>query len=267
MNLTNKVKYMKTTIFYFSGTGNSLYAAKKLSSLLPDCELMNIVTCMHEDKFSCESDNIGIICPIYAFGLPTIVDDFLKKLTFSSNPYIFAMLTTGGGSADLGFSMIHRTLKSKGLELSHSSTLKYVSNYHLTGGVYSPNDAKALIISKDKDIINFSKAVSTRRLTIETFKMRYSIYLFYLLWKNVYKNKDKKFKVNSKCIQCDVCAKVCPNNNISLDLGTPVWNGNCLDCTSCINNCPMHAIDIGKKSIDVPLYRNPFIELKELFYK
>lgn len=256
---------MKTTIYYFSGTGNSLYAAKKLASLLPDCELMNIVSCIHEDKFNCDSENIGIVCPIYAFGIPTIVEDFLKKLSFSNNPYIFAMLTTSGGKADLGFAMIHHVLKSKGSELKQSLELRYVSNYHLTGNVYSPNDAKSLVISKDKDITNFSKVVLTQRLTIEPFKRNPITYLFYLAWKNLYRNKDKKFKSSNKCIQCNVCTKVCPNNNITTDLGMPTWHGNCLDCSSCINNCPMHAIDIGKKSASAHLYRNPFIELKELF--
>ena len=258
---------MKTTLYYFSATGNSLYAAKKLASLLPECELINIVTCMETEDFACNSDNIGIVCPIHAFGLPIIVTEFLSKLQVNSKPYIFAMLTTGGGKATLGFAMLNRIFKTKGLSLDHSLELKYINNYHLAGGVYSPQDAKPLIISRDKDIISFTKAVTTHRPTIETFKLNPFMYLLHLSWKNLYINKSKKFKVDNKCIQCDVCSKVCPTHNISTDLGSPTCGTNCVDCCGCINNCPMHAIDVNKKSTPAPLYRNPFIDLKELFYR
>lgn len=58
-------------IFYFTGTGNSLYAAKHF-----DKELYSIPQEMKKESRKYTADRIGIVCPLYEFDLPSLVKDF-----------------------------------------------------------------------------------------------------------------------------------------------------------------------------------------------
>ena len=57
---------------------------------------------------------------------------------------------------------------------------------------------------------------------------------------------DEKFWVDKDaCIQCGLCEKLCPVDDIK---GTPpVWlhNGRCTNCLACYHHCPAHAIHWG----------------------
>ncbi len=88
--------------------------------------------------------------------------------------------------------------------------------------------------------------------------------LIYNGWKNLFKNKDKGFNVNDKCIVCEMCKIICPVDNIKMINNKPTWLGNCTDCMACINICPKEAINIGNSTLKKNRYRNPFIEVKEL---
>ena len=94
---------MKITIYYFSSTGNSLYAAKKLQEGLENCEIISMVKALKEDKLSCNSDAIGFIYPLHCFGLPPVVGEFISKAELNKNAYLFALQTTGGGSSKNAF--------------------------------------------------------------------------------------------------------------------------------------------------------------------
>ena len=58
---------------------------------------------------------------------------------------------------------------------------------------------------------------------------------------------DKPLWVDKEaCIQCGLCQKLCPVNDIE---GTPpTWkhNGSCTNCLACYHHCPKHAIHWGK---------------------
>ena len=75
---------MKTTIYYFSGTGNSLKVAKDLAGKLKDTELIPIAKIWKEESILPHSNRIGFIFPLYFYGCPSIVLDFLKKIELST---------------------------------------------------------------------------------------------------------------------------------------------------------------------------------------
>ncbi|SDX79965.1 hypothetical protein SAMN02910264_00690 [Ruminococcaceae bacterium YAD3003] len=66
-------------IFYFTGTGNSLYAAKHF-----DKELYSIPKEMKKESRKYTADRIGIVCPLYEFNLPSLAKDFILTSGFLS---------------------------------------------------------------------------------------------------------------------------------------------------------------------------------------
>ena len=85
-------------VFYFTGTGNSLYIAKQL-----DDEPISIPQVIHQKDLEFTSDKIGIVAPIYGHEVPEMVKDFLNKACFHTE-YFYMILTYGnrhGGAAEL----------------------------------------------------------------------------------------------------------------------------------------------------------------------
>ena len=56
---------MKTKIFVFSGTGNSLAVAKKIALALGDTTITSITKYQEESEVSTEEERVGIIFPCY----------------------------------------------------------------------------------------------------------------------------------------------------------------------------------------------------------
>ena len=68
-------------IIYFSGTGNSLYVAKKLLS--ESERLVSIADCMKQNDFSIElekDEKLGFVFPVYFYTVPSIVREFIEKV-------------------------------------------------------------------------------------------------------------------------------------------------------------------------------------------
>ena len=58
-------------IFYFTGTGNSQYAAQRLAS--EDERLVSVVECLRKDNYHfdiAENESVGLVFPVYFGGLP-----------------------------------------------------------------------------------------------------------------------------------------------------------------------------------------------------
>lgn len=86
---------MSTQLFYFSGTGNSLELARDIARNLDDTELVSITTVTAE-TIDINADVVGFMFPVYAWGVPRIMVDFIKRLKFKGNEYVFAAVTCGG---------------------------------------------------------------------------------------------------------------------------------------------------------------------------
>ena len=93
--LSERIQFM---IFYFTGTGNSLYIAKQIES-----NPISIPQIIHEEKQEYFADSIGIVAPVYGHEVPQMVRDFMKKTAFHTD-YFYMILTYGnrhGGAAEL----------------------------------------------------------------------------------------------------------------------------------------------------------------------
>lgn len=94
-------------ILYFSGTGNSKYVAEKLAELLGE-ELFNI-----EGKqrlpMMVDDEPLGIVFPVYAWGLPRIVADYLSNKNIN-NKFVWTVMTCGD---DMGYTdvILEKTIK------------------------------------------------------------------------------------------------------------------------------------------------------------
>ena len=55
---------MSIGIYYFSGTGNSLFIAKELKKRLPDCSLVPVVHVLRNGRIETAADVIGIVFQI-----------------------------------------------------------------------------------------------------------------------------------------------------------------------------------------------------------
>ncbi|MDP4095123.1 MAG: EFR1 family ferrodoxin, partial [Bacillota bacterium] len=83
---------MKTNIFYFSGTGNSLKVSRDIAEQLGNTSIIPIDTLFNKEvDLNC--DCIGIVFPVYMWGVPRIVKEFIKKI--NTEKYVFAVATYG----------------------------------------------------------------------------------------------------------------------------------------------------------------------------
>ncbi len=97
---------MKSIIYYFTGTGNSLAVAKKIAAALGECELVPIASLKDTPgTITPAAERVGIICPVYFSGLPVMVDTFAQRLDLSGSQYIFSVVTLGGSG---GSSTLHQ---------------------------------------------------------------------------------------------------------------------------------------------------------------
>lgn len=86
-------------IFYFSGTGNSYAAAKSIADKQND-RLLSIAR--ENEKQDAEyafgeNELLGFVYPVYAWGPPKIVLDFIGKMkVLAGKPYVFSLSTCGG---------------------------------------------------------------------------------------------------------------------------------------------------------------------------
>lgn len=109
-------------VFYFTATGNSLYAAKYLDKIA-----ISIPKIMNSEKLVFKADKIGIICPIYGHEMPAMVKDFIKKAELKAD-YIYVVLTYGNRHANC-VELCERVLEENDIKYDYICTLLMVDNF------------------------------------------------------------------------------------------------------------------------------------------
>lgn len=252
---------MKTTIYYFTGTGNSLKIAKDLKKSIINCELRRI--CRHNMKITKDiSERMGFVFPVYYRGLPKMMEKFIKNLDIKAGTYFFAVANFGSYAA-LTFEQIDRILRSKGKSLSANFSIEMPGNMWF---MYYPHP-KEDYVNRMKNEPYIAREVA-RKINneftndIESVPNKEQEEKMYEEFKPEY--IDENFWTSSRCNGCGTCSKVCPAENIEIVDEKPFWKHHCEQCLACIHLCPQTAIEFKQDSINKERYKNVYVKLNEL---
>lgn len=254
---------MNSVIYYFSGTGNSLWVAKQIGQSIEGTKLIPISTVMDQETIEFKEEYIGIVTPVYYNGLPMMVKRFLKKVKVSNHPYIYSFATLGEKSSNV-FTEIDTLLNGN---LSYGRHITMPGNYLRMFNTPSDDVIKEQLSNGQKvieDSIIKIKEKKSEPYVKEMILKRFVYSPVRNIWINKLPKIDQSFNVDSKCISCNICKKVCPVKNIEMVDQKPKWQGMCEDCMACIHLCPAKAIQIKNKTKNKKRYINPEIKIEEL---
>ncbi|MDD1690154.1 MAG: EFR1 family ferrodoxin [Methanoregula sp.] len=259
---------MKTVIYYFTGTGNSLAAAKKIAAVLGDCELVPIASLKDTTgDIVPAADRIGIVAPVYFCGLPLLVASFAERLDPAAAKYLFCIMTHGGGGESAPLRQLDSILrKCHGRGLDAGFGVAMPGNYILMYESPSGMKRQEILQKADDEVARIAGAVSQceKRTLPSSLIGRVLHALAYPWFVSHAHTSDKKFTVTDKCTACGTCVAICPAKNIELINGKPVWKHRCELCCGCIHTCPVQAIQAGKKTENRARYLNPEIKVADL---
>lgn len=241
-------------VFYFSGTGNSEYVATTIANFLG----MNkyFIPEIKIDDLESPEDRVVFVFPVYAWGVPPIIEQFIMSLP--SN--FIERINERGINVDCV--MVCGDEVAKAPEMFEKILLKINVKVNSIWSVIMPNnyvllpgfDIDSKVIEKSKldlcqgRILEITEGIKRggKRIDVVRGSMpRIKTGLIYPLFKK-YGIYPKKWHYLTSCIGCGKCSAVCPLCNIKMNDGHPLWGSRCCSCLGCYHICPVHAVEYGK---------------------
>lgn len=248
------------TIFYFTSTGNCLAVAKKIGN--GKTKLISIPQVVSKPDLAFADDVIGVVFPIYGFGLPKMVKKFLETAKLQGS-YMFAIGTYGNlpGACMMN---VQRLAELHGYKFDYAESLLMVDNY-LPG--FNINDQIAKLPEKrvDENLARIIADIQNRKTLDATVGIGWRVMTAMIKrGENLLVNgkQGQRYEVNQNCNHCGTCSKVCPAGNITVS-DHVIFADQCEGCLGCVHLCPKNAIHLRHEKNAVR-WCNPDVSLKEM---
>lgn len=240
---------------FFSGTGNTEYCVRLLSSLLDESyEIVSLENPSSIKKIE-ERDTIIFGYPIQYSNIPYFVREFIIKNSFLwKNKKIICLATMGAFSGD-GAGCSARLFKKYGAIILGGLHIKMPDSVCDSPLLKKNTQEKEIIIKN-----------ATKKIKLIANNIKNKIYpndglssishIIGLLGQRLWffhktKTYSNNLTINENCIGCGLCSKICPTQNISIVNLKAIGGNKCTLCYRCVSNCPQKAITIlGKKVIE-----------------
>ena len=259
-------------IFYFSGTGNTKWAASKLAAATRE-DLISIAPYMRADDSSHnlaepfilkENERLGFVFPVHGWRVPKLVREFICKMkiqrepsdataenkakaddSLKNRPFAYCVCTAGD-SIGLTIENLNEvisqnpSIQALGItEVSSSYSLIMPESY--IGLPFMDVDPKEREIRKKEnaaqELAVVCEEIFDRKEGISRLVKGPIPWFFTKVVGGFFENvliTDKRFHVEKdRCVKCGICANVCPVGDIKGGHGEyPVWLHH-KDCLTC----------------------------------
>lgn len=239
-------------IYYFSGTGNTGWCAKRLAALLgAEVVCLDAQWLRNPSLHPLQADSAVFMFPVYSWGIPPVVQNWLQNVPIPEGMPAWLVVTCGddcGLTADMWTALMqHRGLRPMG-QWSVQMPNTYVT---MSGFDVDPKDVEEQkILNAETQLPHIAQAIQqgtdtanhTVRGSWAWVKSR-----IILPWFNRFATSPRKFHYTNACIGCKRCARQCPMDNITHDTERrPHWGNHCAFCLGCYHACPVHAVAYGR---------------------
>lgn len=118
---------MNKFLFYYTGTGNSLWVARMIAKELDDTEILSIAD-FKGDPGIVNGRTAGIVFPVHMWGVPRAVLKFVASLKGSNPDYFFAAAVNAGEVANT-LVQLKKECLNQGISLGAGFEITMPSNY------------------------------------------------------------------------------------------------------------------------------------------
>ena len=252
-------------IFYFSATGNSLWAARQFGRHF-DMTPVSVADAMKkgECRFDVStSPFVMFVFPVHSWGPAVSMLKFFRRMELegAEGKEIYAVCTCGDdcGRTDR---MTAGALADRGLKLTRIFSLIMPNSYILLPlfDIDSPQLAERKLENAPSGVSAIIEAIETGKPESGLYKEGSAAWFKTKVINFGYMQDGRAFHATGDCNGCGLCTEICPESNIRLgEDGRPVWGRECVQCLACIHRCPRRAIEYGKITENKGRYKNPLV--------
>ena len=232
---------MKKVIYCFSGTGNSLNAARIIAKEMGGATIVSVKKGVTSD-LAADADVVGFVCPVYEWDIPETLKDFAENLAVNPKAYTF-LVATYVAIHGRCFETMDAILRKKGTRLHFGKPLRCVASQCIA---YEPFPSPKLMVPySDRCARKIGRQIAERKTNnyprmSPITRARYDKAMMPFL--NIQHEYDKGFYTSDACVGCGLCEKICPCKNITMQGKNPQWNHSCIGCNACVVYCPKKAV-------------------------
>lgn len=256
---------MKTAIYYFTGTGNSLAIARDLTGELREAqaavELIPVVKLLQQESIAVTADTVGIVYPAWLHHIPPAIEEFARKATLNCT-YLFAVCSYSTDPYNSVYNL-NALLEKAGRRLDAGFSVAMGGKYAILRDLVFPPETNALRYQDEQQrvkaiarIVNAREPVGIQGQYAEQDEAVGKQLID--LHRHVHKSAEQ-FWLTEDCDLCGLCVKLCPRNNLTIVGGQISWGKHCDLCLACLHWCPASAIQNGELSQNSRRHHHPAI--------